>query len=156
MYRFRFAVVALVFTAACVDAVVASADVVLDWNVIALKTAAAAPFNPPLETRNVAIVHAAMLNRFFGVDAARYDVRDRLSSIRVPALVLTGRHDWICPPSQSAVLVEGLPDVRQVLFERSGHRLHREENAKFTRVVREFVLDAARDVALAAGTRRGR
>lgn len=103
-----------------------------------------------------AIVHAAMLNRFFGVDAARYDVRDRLPGIRVPALVLTGRHDWICPPSQSAVLVDGLADVRQVLFERSGHRLHREENAKFTRVVREFVLDAARDVALAAGARRAR
>ena len=39
-----------------------SADVVLDWNVIALKTTAAAPFNPPLETRNLAIVHAAMFD----------------------------------------------------------------------------------------------
>jgi hypothetical protein len=38
------------------------ADTVLDWNVIALKTTAAAPFNPPLETRNLAIVHAAMFD----------------------------------------------------------------------------------------------
>src|SRR5262245_7180649 len=62
MYRIRFAVVALVFSASCVQAAVAYADVVLDWNVVALKTTAAAPFNPPLETRNVAIVHAAIFD----------------------------------------------------------------------------------------------
>ena len=38
------------------------ADSVIDWNVIALKTTAAAPFNPPLESRNLAIVHAAMFD----------------------------------------------------------------------------------------------
>jgi hypothetical protein len=40
----------------------ARADVVLDWNIVALRTTAAAPFNPPLESRNVAIVHAAMFD----------------------------------------------------------------------------------------------
>jgi hypothetical protein len=38
------------------------ADTVLDWNVIALRTTAAAPFNPPVESRNLAIVHAAMFD----------------------------------------------------------------------------------------------
>jgi len=38
------------------------ADTVLDWNITALKTTAAAPFNPPLESRNLAIVHAAMFD----------------------------------------------------------------------------------------------
>ena len=38
------------------------ADTVLDWNVTALKTTAAAPFNPPVESRNLAIVHAAMFD----------------------------------------------------------------------------------------------
>ena len=40
----------------------AHADVVLDWNIVALRTTAAAPFNPPLESRNLAIVHAAMFD----------------------------------------------------------------------------------------------
>ena len=40
----------------------ASADAVIDWNIIALKTTAAAPFNPPVETRNLAIVHAAIFD----------------------------------------------------------------------------------------------
>ena len=62
MSRILRAVVALVLTASCIDAASASADVVLDWNVIALKTTAAAPFNPPLETRSLAIVHAAMFD----------------------------------------------------------------------------------------------
>ena len=60
MSRKSFALAAVVITASCVDT--ASADVVLDWNVIALKTTAAAPFNPPLETRNMAIVHAAIFD----------------------------------------------------------------------------------------------
>ena len=38
------------------------ADTVLDWNVTALKITAAAHFNPPLESRNMAIVHAAMFD----------------------------------------------------------------------------------------------
>jgi hypothetical protein len=42
--------------------VTARADAVLDWNVTALKTTAAAAFNPPVESRNLAIVHAAMFD----------------------------------------------------------------------------------------------
>jgi hypothetical protein len=38
------------------------ADAVLDWNVIALETTASGPFNPPLESRNLAIVHVAMFD----------------------------------------------------------------------------------------------
>jgi len=40
----------------------AHCDAVLDWNVIALQTTAVAPFNPPLESRNLAIVHAAIFD----------------------------------------------------------------------------------------------
>jgi len=44
------------------SAVMVQADTVLDWNVTALRTTAAAPFNPPVESRNLAIVHAAMFD----------------------------------------------------------------------------------------------
>jgi hypothetical protein len=40
----------------------ANADVVLDWNILTLRTTAQAAFNPPLESRNIAIVHAAMFD----------------------------------------------------------------------------------------------
>ena len=51
----------------------AHCDPVLDWNVIALQTTAAAPFNPPLESRSLAIVHAAI---FFEAVGLRQDVID--------------------------------------------------------------------------------
>ena len=44
-------------------AAVVRADTVLDWNITALKTTASAPFNPPVESRSLAIVHAAMFDR---------------------------------------------------------------------------------------------
>ncbi len=46
--------------AAALTASQARADAVLEWNILALRTTASAPFNPPLESRNLAIVHAAM------------------------------------------------------------------------------------------------
>jgi hypothetical protein len=55
------------------------ADPVLDWNTIALRTTAAAAFDPPLESRNLAIVHAAVfdavnsITRQFDAYAVRMD-----------------------------------------------------------------------------------
>ena len=77
MSRILRAVVALVLTASCIDAASASADVVLDWNVIALKTTAAAPFNPPLETRSLAIVHAAMFDAVNSIEGGYTPYRVR-------------------------------------------------------------------------------
>ena len=43
------------------------ADAVLDWNQIALQTTAAAPFDPPRESRAMAIVHAAVFDAVNGI-----------------------------------------------------------------------------------------
>jgi len=80
-----------------------------------------------------------MLNWFFAQERKTYDVRPRLATIAAPTLVLTGRHDRIAPPAASDEIVRGIPGAEQVIFEESGHRLMREENAKFLRAVRSFV-----------------
>jgi len=80
-----------------------------------------------------------MLNFFFARDRTTYDVRPRLGRITAPTLVLTGRHDKIAPPFASDEILKGIPQARQEMFEQSGHRLMREENAKFLRTVRSFV-----------------
>ena len=80
-----------------------------------------------------------MLNWFFARDRRTYDVRPRLGAIKAPTLVLTGRHDKIAPPFASEEIVKGIPHAEQVLFEQSGHRLMREENAKFLQTVRGFI-----------------
>lgn len=80
-----------------------------------------------------------MLNWFFGHDRRNYDVRPRLSRIKAPTLVLTGRHDKIAPPPASEEILKGILHAKQVMFEQSGHRLMREENAKFLQTVRGFI-----------------
>ena len=79
MFRNRLVVFAIVVASLGANAASVSTDVVLDWNVIALKTTAAAPFNPPLETRNLAIVHAAMFDAVNSIvgDSPGYVVRLR-------------------------------------------------------------------------------
>lgn len=85
------------------------------------------------------IADISMLNWFFGRDRQTYDVRAKLATIIAPTLVLTGRHDKIAPPFASEEIVQGIPRAQQVIFEQSGHRLMREENAKFLQTVRSFI-----------------
>ena len=59
----------------------AFADEVLDWNIIALQTTAAAPFNPPLESRSLAIVHAAM---FDAVNSIHHEFRPYAVDLQAP------------------------------------------------------------------------
>jgi hypothetical protein len=58
-------VAAGVFSLMCAGEV--RADAVLDWNEIALQTTAAAPFDPPRESRAMAIVHAAVFDAVNGI-----------------------------------------------------------------------------------------
>ena len=85
------------------------------------------------------IVDVDMLNWFFARERTTYDVRSRLAKITAPTLILTGRHDKIAPPFASDEILKGVPQAKQVIFEESGHRLMREENAKFLRTVRNFI-----------------
>jgi len=65
-----------------------------------------------------------------------------LGNLRMPVLILTGRHDWIAPPAQGAErLKRGLPNARLTIFEDSGHFPFIEENALFLSVLGEFLGD---------------
>jgi proline iminopeptidase len=65
-----------------------------------------------------------------------------LGNIQTPALLMTGRHDWIAPPAQGAErLARGLPDGHVVIFEDSGHFPFIEEPARFLVVLGDFLGD---------------
>ena len=68
------------------------------------------------------------------------DFRAQLSEIRVPVLVVSGRHDLVTPPDQSFQLANGLPQSRLVILEHSGHFPFFEENYLFTEWVRQFMI----------------
>ena len=76
----------------------------------------------------------AVRRSFYGL-LAEYDPRDRLGDVRAPALVLSGRHDWVSPPDEGpAELAAGL-GAEHVAFERSGHFPFMEEPDVFLSVV---------------------
>jgi hypothetical protein len=110
MCRLRYACAALALSAAiALDPAVARADVVVDWNIIALKTTAAAPFNPPLETRNLAIVHAAM---FDAVNSITREFHRYAVNLHAP--------EWASPEAAAvaaahATLLQLYPDQQSML-----------------------------------------
>jgi proline iminopeptidase len=72
-------------------------------------------------------------------DATGLDVRNRLSEIKAPTLVVAGQHDLETMPEQSTELASGLPHSRLVMMEHSGHFPFFEENYLFTEWVRQFM-----------------
>jgi proline iminopeptidase len=68
-----------------------------------------------------------------------YDVRPRLGEIRVPTLVVAGRHDWVTPVGESDQIAERIPDAQMITFEESAHFPFIEEQAGFIDAVKRFV-----------------
>lgn len=68
-----------------------------------------------------------------------YDVTARLDQVRAPTLIVVGREDFICPPSQAAIMRERIARAEMVVFERSGHFPFVEEPEAFFSVVRDWL-----------------
>jgi proline iminopeptidase len=71
--------------------------------------------------------------------AAGIDQTVLLDQIRASVLIISGRHDWICPVAVAERLHAGLPNSRLVVFEESGNMPWLEEPAKFAAEVIQFL-----------------
>ena len=71
-------------------------------------------------------------------DGQAFDVRDRLATLQVPALVVTGTDDFILGPRYAALLADLLPRAQLRIFEQSGHFAHIEEDRAFAEAVLRF------------------
>jgi proline iminopeptidase len=69
------------------------------------------------------------------------DLRDDLTKIRVPTLVLAGEHDPVCPPSAQHEIVDALhpSHVRFELFDDCGHGTYRDQPERTEAVLRDFL-----------------
>jgi proline-specific peptidase len=67
-----------------------------------------------------------------------WDRTDRLSEIRVPTLITSGRHDE-STPRINEVLHKGIAGSEWVLFEHSSHMAHVEERAQYIPTIRSFI-----------------
>jgi pimeloyl-ACP methyl ester carboxylesterase len=80
--------------------------------------------------------HAAPL---LAADPGPSDLRPELGKIAAPALILAGRHDFVCAPPFSEELAAGIRGSRLTVFERSGHFAHLEEPEAFARAIAGFL-----------------
>jgi proline iminopeptidase len=77
----------------------------------------------------------------FAADAAfPIDQTQSLGAIRAKALIMVGRHDYICPVALSERLHEGIPESRLVIFEESGHLPWLEEPNAFFAELERFLI----------------
>lgn len=70
-----------------------------------------------------------------------YDVRDLLSEVTVPALVITGTHDRLTIPRASEYLAQHLPKAELQVFERCGHMTMLERPQEFNAMIGGFFDD---------------
>lgn len=77
---------------------------------------------------------AATLRAQLRMQGTRIDLLDRLSELSVPALVISGREDVICPPHFHTEIASALPRARLVSFE-AGHLLPMEKPREFGRLL---------------------
>ncbi len=84
-------------------------------------------------------VRMAPLKTFNESEAPRLDLRPHLKNIKVPTLVIVGRHDFITNVAMAEELVRHIPGARLEIFEESGHFAMIEEPDKFFHMVRQFV-----------------
>jgi len=74
-----------------------------------------------------------------GGDLGKLDFRSQLSSIKVPFLVIAGRHDGIVLPVLSTQFKKYAPQSKFVMFEQSGHYPFIEEAPLFLKTVEDFL-----------------
>jgi proline iminopeptidase len=68
-----------------------------------------------------------------------WDLTPRLGEISAPTLIVVGKDDFICPPSQAKIMHEGVPNSELIVFEKSGHFTHVEEPEAFFDAVRGWL-----------------
>ena len=69
---------------------------------------------------------------------AKFNVSSQLTKIKVPTLILVGKEDFICPPSQAQRMHKGIPNSELILFEKCGHYPFHEVADEYFSVLRDW------------------
>jgi pimeloyl-ACP methyl ester carboxylesterase len=81
----------------------------------------------------------AWIDPMRGEEPLPFDVRDALTTLAVPTVVLVGSYDFICGRRWADQLHRAIPHSRLVVLDRSGHMGHLEQPDTFARAVLDLV-----------------
>jgi pimeloyl-ACP methyl ester carboxylesterase len=70
-----------------------------------------------------------------------YPIRDRLTEIACPTLIVWGREDRLVPVRDADTFDELIPDSRKVIFDDTGHVPQMERPARFNRLLADFLAE---------------
>jgi pimeloyl-ACP methyl ester carboxylesterase len=80
------------------------------------------------------------MGNFFGIKSEIWrPIRDRLSEIQSPTLIMWGKQDRAFPVSHAEVAANGIPNAKLQLFDQCGHLPYLEYADEFNRAVLEFL-----------------
>ena len=98
----------------------------------------------PLTVQEAAVkvmaAHAPAAYRAALEAVVRFDARDRLGSLALPTLCVTGRLDTATPPADAERLAALIPDARLELVDGAGHLLPMERPDELNRLIRSFLV----------------
>ncbi|HLR41753.1 MAG TPA: alpha/beta fold hydrolase [Pseudogracilibacillus sp.] len=81
------------------------------------------------------------LNKGFGDFLRTFDIVDKLNNIKIPTLIIAGKHDWITPVSENHTIHEKISDSSFYILENSSHNVFADEQDKFNKIVSEFLTE---------------
>ncbi len=74
-----------------------------------------------------------------GTLSKEYDLRPYLKDIKVPALVLQGRYDWVTPMAGAEEMAHNIPNAQLHVFEHSSHMVFIEEQGELVSVLKNWI-----------------
>ena len=77
--------------------------------------------------------------RAFSQEVPSLDLRERLASLKVPTLVITGEEDFICGPACAEDMSTAIPGARKVIVGDAGHMVFMEQPRAFYDAVSDFL-----------------
>jgi proline iminopeptidase len=84
--------------------------------------------------------HVETHNALYTPEAkAGYDVRPRLGEIKMPTLIVVGTNDWICPPSQSRLIADGIVGSELHEIPDANHAVHIQAKDVVMPLIRDFL-----------------
>jgi pimeloyl-ACP methyl ester carboxylesterase len=72
---------------------------------------------------------------------AGFNVSQRLCEVVAPTLIVTAEEDTTVPPSVQRMLVERIPNARQVVIPHAGHAVSVEQPEQFNQILLDFLLE---------------
>jgi len=91
-----------------------------------------AMYNNPLVNMDIAMYMMGTLSK-------EYDLRPQLPEIKVPALILQGRYDWVTPTAGAEEMAQKIPNAQLHIFEHSGHMVFMEEQEELVSVIKLWI-----------------